>query len=655
MDETSKLRLRITAPDGSKQILDLSGTSFEVGSGDDAAIHLDDPRVADQHALLTVKEGRLVLSDIDPDGGATLDGEEVEDEAILAPGQKLVLGETTLELLGEGSQRKFEKGGKGKGKGRRSSSPRAQLDGGSAATEGNAARALHEEVPADEKPTIIEPLPNLDEPQHRAAADYRSVLDIPRESRPLAPDLGDAAVRFLADELPESLRPTPEEKRLQVALVWGRDQFLDVKDVLPGKTLTIGESHEAHLAISGVPGVAPFVQPQADGFRLLLPRSSTVRLRRDGREITGDEFEKLDEASEIDVPVRGTAFEIGLDDRVNVDIGNLQLIARYTRPQAAKSRPFAERIDMNFVSMLLILLLAAVAFQRMIAITDFSDYGLTDDLLKNKDQFAKYIAEVEKKQTHFKDLSGVKAGEKAKDKEGKFGKLTAKQKEAAPSKKGAPVVDVNKREEDRKKVMKSGLLALLNGQNQGAVSNIFGPGGVGTGLNDSLGGRDGAAGMGDANGVGGLGSRGSGSGGGGNGLGIGGLGGHGGGRGRGGNGAFDLGGRGKSRTRFIPGRTTVLGGLTADEVGRIVRRHWNEMKYCYEKELNKDPNLAGTVKLAWVINPVGFVASAQIAESSLNNANAEACMVANVRRWKFPAPRGGGIVNVTYPFSFVSE
>src|SRR5690606_18348707 len=96
----------------------------------------------------------------------------------------------------------------------------------------------------------------------------------------------------------------------------------------------------------------------------------------------------------------------------------------------------------------------------------------------------------------FEDLSGVEEGAKAKDEEGKFGKVEAEQQQAAPSKEGAPVVDVDKREKDREKVMSSGLLALLGDGAAGATSNVFGPGGIGTGLNDALGGIDGGAAMG---------------------------------------------------------------------------------------------------------------------------------------------------------------
>lgn len=479
----------------------------------------------------------------------------------------------------------------------------------------------------------------------------KSVLDVrpvyERDTR-----LSEYAQRFLSEELPESLRPTKDDRRLQVALVWGGDQFLGVEDVKPGQSLSVGSSPDATFTVHHELAKAQLslVQPEGGEFRIILPAGTNARVSTKGETLTAEKLVAAGRAQSLEVPVKGASVQIGLDDRVTLDFGNLQIIARYTKPAVTKSRPYGERIDSNFLTTVLILVLAAIAFERMIAITDFSKLSLSDDLFKNKDRFAKYVARQEQKEKPKFDLSGVKEGAKAKDDEGKFGKKEAQQKEAASSKKGAPVVDVDKREEDRKKVMNSGLIALLGGS-AGAASNVLGPGGIGTGLNNMVGGRGGTA-MGDAQGVGGLGARGGGAGGGGTALGIGGLGGHGSGRGRGGSGEFDLGGKGKGTTQFVPGKTTVLGGLTADEVGRIIRRHWNEIKYCYEKELTKDPNLYGKVAVYFVIGPVGDVAEASVRETTMNSTNVEECMVSQVRRWKFPSPRGGGVVQVNYPFIF---
>jgi TonB family protein len=133
---------------------------------------------------------------------------------------------------------------------------------------------------------------------------------------------------------------------------------------------------------------------------------------------------------------------------------------------------------------------------------------------------------------------------------------------------------------------------------------------------------------------------------------LGGLGTKGSGRGLGGNGSIDLGGRGKDSTRVVPGKTTVIGGLSKDVIMKVIKRHQNEIKFCYEQELQKNASLAGKVAVMFTIDPAGAVAEANVSESSLSNNNVESCMMARIRRWKFPEPQGGGVVNVSFPWIF---
>jgi TonB family protein len=215
------------------------------------------------------------------------------------------------------------------------------------------------------------------------------------------------------------------------------------------------------------------------------------------------------------------------------------------------------------------------------------------------------------------------------------------------------VVDPNQKEKDRQKVMKSGLLAALSKMNTGAesaASDVLGPGGIGTGINNALGGVKGGAGQGDAYGVGGLGSRGNGSGGGGTALGIGGLGTRGNGHGKGGNGEIDLGGRGKDDTEFVPGKTTIVGGLSREVINRVIQRHYNEIKYCYEKELTHDPGLYGKVVVLFDISPNGSVGDALVQQTTMSSEPVESCILNHVKRWIFPAAQGS--TQVTYPYVF---
>ncbi|MET0402612.1 MAG: TonB family protein, partial [Cystobacter sp.] len=343
-------------------------------------------------------------------------------------------------------------------------------------------------------------------------------------------------------------------------------------------------------------------------------------------------------------------YTLGLHERAEVSLGTLTFVVRYVKPSPAVVA-HNKKPDYTWFTILSLSLMAATAVVVAMVFTPRSDAPTADDMLQAQQRVAKFLVKPTKPIDikRFKDKSADE-GQKAKDEEGKFGKEEAKKAEADPSKAGTPIVNKNKREQDRKTIAQVGLLGAMKGL-KGGASDVFGPGGLGTGINTALGGLKSGAGAGDARGVGGLGSRGQGTGGGGTGLGMGGLGTQGNGRGMGG-GGIDLSGRGKTVTKIVPGKTTVVGGLDKDVIAKIIRSHQNEIKYCYETELNKNPSLAGKVAVAFTIDPAGGVAEANVTESTLSNSTAENCMLSRIRRWKFPEPKGGGVVAVTYPWLF---
>lgn len=125
--------------------------------------------------------------------------------------------------------------------------------------------------------------------------------------------------------------------------------------------------------------------------------------------------------------------------------------------------------------------------------------------------------------------------------------------------------------------------------------------------------------------------------------------------GRIGEGNFGFGGLGM--LGGTPGGTSmdVRGSLSREVITRIVRRHQREIRTCYERGLMRRPELSGRVTVSFVISPTGTVESASIASTTLEDAQVEACIVRAVRTWTFPAPDGGGVVSVNYPFVFQSE
>jgi TonB family protein len=114
-------------------------------------------------------------------------------------------------------------------------------------------------------------------------------------------------------------------------------------------------------------------------------------------------------------------------------------------------------------------------------------------------------------------------------------------------------------------------------------------------------------------------------------------------------------GRGRLATPdVVVGAPVVRGSLDRDIVRRIVRRHVNEVRFCYEQALARSPALSGRVAVSFTIGGAGTVAAAMLASSTMGHPGVEACVVAAVRRWVFPQPAGGGLVIATYPFNFVS-
>ncbi|AKF11715.1 AgmX/PglI C-terminal domain-containing protein [Sandaracinus amylolyticus] len=172
-----------------------------------------------------------------------------------------------------------------------------------------------------------------------------------------------------------------------------------------------------------------------------------------------------------------------------------------------------------------------------------------------------------------------------------------------------------------------------------------------------------ALGYAPADGYGGLGIRGTGRGGGGSGegtIGLGNLGamGHGAGDGTGqgyGSGAGGSSGRRAAVPQVRFGQAEVRGALSSEVIRRVVRRHVNEVRFCYEQELAARPDLEGRVTVGFVIGATGAVQGAGVTDSSLGNPRVEGCIAQAVRRWTFPSPDGGGVVAVTYPFVLESS
>jgi outer membrane biosynthesis protein TonB len=116
-----------------------------------------------------------------------------------------------------------------------------------------------------------------------------------------------------------------------------------------------------------------------------------------------------------------------------------------------------------------------------------------------------------------------------------------------------------------------------------------------------------------------------------------------------------IGARGRAhaerRISVSRGRPRINGYLSPEQINRVVRANQAAIRYCYEVEVQRQPNLRGRVSIAWRIDLAGRVTTARVGSSTLHNARVEGCMVRQIRRWRFPQPDGGQ-VQVSYPFIF---
>lgn len=137
---------------------------------------------------------------------------------------------------------------------------------------------------------------------------------------------------------------------------------------------------------------------------------------------------------------------------------------------------------------------------------------------------------------------------------------------------------------------------------------------------------------------------------GGNIQGAGGYGTHGKGGGKEGYGKLSL--IGSAGTSAIPlgQEATVASGLDRDQIAEVIQRNSGQVRFCYEQALQSDPSLNGRIAVDFTIGGNGLVKAAGIENTTMNSKSVEDCIVLRLRSWKFPLPKGGVDVKVSYPF-----
>jgi hypothetical protein len=105
-------------------------------------------------------------------------------------------------------------------------------------------------------------------------------------------------------------------------------------------------------------------------------------------------------------------------------------------------------------------------------------------------------------------------------------------------------------------------------------------------------------------------------------------------------------------TATLDKNVNVNGGISREDVKKVIDQHIDEVTFCYESALVNDPSLMGKIVFEWKIMSMGDVGATRIKSSTINSNSIHACIKKAIKSWGFPAPSGGQEVIVSYPFIF---
>lgn len=253
--------------------------------------------------------------------------------------------------------------------------------------------------------------------------------------------------------------------------------------------------------------------------------------------------------------------------------------------------------------------------------------------------------EPEKKSPSVRKVREEDASKRAREKEGKVGEKDSKVAETK--------IPKGERDQIVKKVQNTGLLAAFKAPKQSQALKMLLSDTPDATQTTALAGLK-ATELVVGRGSGGMSTRGEGPGGGGTGkgqlYGVGNLAVGGGGHGKtpNGNGPGHVGK--ELKVAMETGTSQQDGGLSREQILKVVQSHAAAIQFCYEKELQRFPHLSGKVTLYWKIDIDGHVLTDKLESSTLNNAGAESCMTRQVKMWTFP--KANIPTDVHFPFFF---
>ncbi len=494
-------------------------------------------------------------------------------------------------------------------------------------------------------------------------------------SEPTSAAYGGEGERFayqLIPQAPLELRDVEDAgAAIEVMIVWGGGSVLHVAHLTPPRSFYLGEGPDIDFVIGEETlgsSRLPLVLESEGELRVTVPHDANAEIEHEagGERITLEQLEQQHQLGRVESVVGARSISLRRGCIVRVMQGDFTFTVRRV---AAAQRVATARSGEPVLSRSRWTVASAVVHVALLGLFYFLPPGsaaLSMDRLDTDSRLVRYAIEarenkIEEAPTWLEGSGEASGGARAADDEGEAGapnkpRTRRRMDVAAPPNDDAPAVS---REEAALRARESGIIGMLRKSAATSPSTGFNAArahdsevsdAIGALLTNTIG---------PSGGTGGLGMIGTGRGGGGDaagsvGTGIVGT------RGRAGDGDGTGYGAGEGigsyrrRAERVPrirtGTVDLQGSLSKETIRRVINRHINEIRFCYESQLITRPDLQGRVSIKFVISPTGTVAKAIVAQSDVGSSKVDSCIAGAVGRMDFPAPAGGGLVLVTYPF-----
>ena len=477
----------------------------------------------------------------------------------------------------------------------------------------------------------------------------------PQSSRPARPGAMTMAMQAV-DAKPQG------PKVLRVGVIQG-GKIIEERIIRKRETVSVGSSEKNHFVVHGedVPSRFELFQLVGNDYILNFTDKMSGRVGLPGGVQDLDQMRQSGAARNA-----GPHWQIKLSEtsRGKVVIAGTTLLFQFVAPPPVQPRPqlpaaaragFVRSIDWLFTAFVVFTFMTMFG---LIVYLENSDWPIDQGLASIPEDLARVVfeepppppeeAKTEEATNESEAPAPEKKAEKAPEK--------AKEPEPGPDKEAAQAEKTARIAQEAQQAAEALIVGALSAEAGGALADVLAGGAVTGNAQDIL---SQAAGVGVAQSASGGALRTRSGGGSGSGQrGLGDL------STRGGDKATSSQGEGKAvAERTVHGKTDVgsggdIGGsgdFDSALVVQMIKTRIGAIRACYERELKRDPTLAGKVTIQFTIEQQGNVSGVKVTENSTGDGAVGQCVANAIQRFRFNPGPDGGSVTFSYPFVFAPQ